>query len=186
MMHFYKTKFKYTVLITFLLLFNFCQTNTVIKKLETTPSPPESNIVLENGSRPPEYFKVLSEAKIDPDCLTCNSQNRYSTGLKPFSKVSAEILLKKLKPFLNDKFTNTHNEDLNEKLEDHVMWAMVRGVLIEGNNNNLGAIILKGHFWTDKNGRKQPLTIFPDCIYHHFQMPKNSWFSIFTLKRGKG
>ncbi len=182
MNNFLKTKSKYFFIILILLL-NFCQTNLPTAKLETIPFPPESDKVLENGSRPAGFFDVLKEAKIDPNCLDCNSQNRYSKQLKPFSKVSAKILLDKITPFIKKDLNKADDEELFEKLEDHVMWAMVRGVLIEGNNNNLGAIVLKGYYWTDKNGKEQPLTIFRSA-FTPFPKDKNSCFRS-LLEKGK-
>ena len=174
---------KFSIIISFVLLFSFCQSNITTAKLQTTPFPPESDIVLENGSRPAGFFSVLKEAGIDPDLLNCNSQNRYSKELKPFSKVSANILLNRITPYIKEGLDKKHNDDLFEKLEDHVMWAMVRGVLIEGNNNNIGAIILKGYYWTDKNGRKQPLTIFRTA-FTPFPKDKSSCFRS-LLENGK-
>ncbi len=183
MSQFFKSKSKYLLIISFVLFLNFCQHKTNSLRLDTTPFPPESQVVLENGSRPPEYFRVLSEAKIDTNCFECNSQNRYSKNLKPFSTVSADILLKKIQPFISKTLDKKLNKELIEKLEDHVMWAMVRGVLIEGNNNNLGAIVLKGYYWTDKDGNKQPLTIFRTA-FTPFPKSKDSCFRS-LLKKGK-
>lgn len=121
--------------------------------------PPESPVVSEDGSFPPGLKATLETAEIKPGCIKCNSQNRYSSELKPFSKVSAMHLLVKINPFLN-RLDDREKEKLMDELEDHIMWAMVRGVLIEANNNNFGAIVLKGLYWTDKDGNKHPLTIF--------------------------
>lgn len=173
--------FKFSIIAVLLVFLSFC--NTTVSNIESITLSKESKTVRENGSRPLGFFKALSIANISPDSLNCNSQNRYSKELKPFSKVSAKILYNKISPFIKTELNESQNYELNDILEDHVMWAMVRGVLIEGNNNNLGAIVLKNHFWTDKNGRKQPLVIFRTA-FTPFPQKKHSCFST-LLKNGK-
>ncbi|MEN8154466.1 MAG: hypothetical protein ABFR75_10630 [Acidobacteriota bacterium] len=134
-----------------------CQHKTTAGNINIFP--PETAVVSENGSMPPGLRTTLEAANIKPGCITCNSQNRYSSELKPFSKVSAKSLKQKLDPYLNEK-SGIEKKSFLDMLEDHIMWAMVRGVLIEANNNNFGAIVLKGFYWKDKNGVKHPLTIF--------------------------
>ncbi len=121
--------------------------------------PPESDVVMEGGSIPEGFNAALRTGGIDPDCITCNSQNRYGNNLKASSDESAKKLFTKLIPYLKSLNTDLKKE-LSDELEDHIMWAMVRGVLIEGNNNNLGAIVLKGKFWTDEKGIKHPVVVF--------------------------
>jgi len=121
--------------------------------------PPESVVVQEDGSVPPGFREAVKAAGINADCITCNSQNRYGRFLKPSADESAAKLKSKLLPFLKD-LDPVEQKHLTEELEDHIMWAMVRGVLIEGNNNNFGAHVIKGRFRTDETGRKRPLVIF--------------------------
>lgn len=121
--------------------------------------PPESTYVKPDGSVPPGFRAAIKASGITPGCITCNSQNRYGSLLKPSADESAVKLKKKLKPFLKDLEAG-QKKHLMDELEDHIMWAMVRGVLIEGDNNNFGAIVLKGRFWTDADGKKHPLVIF--------------------------
>jgi len=137
----------------FLLAFTFtCQ-----KQVEEYP--PESIFVQENGSVPIGLPATLATAGLDNDCISCNSQNRYGRNLKRDSKVSASILLEKLTPYVKKLSTAQENE-LQEILQDHIMWWMVRAVLIEGDNNNFGALSLRGKFWTDDNGHKHPVIAF--------------------------
>jgi hypothetical protein len=147
-------------LILVLMLFvltSACQKQEVQK--QTWDSPPESSFVKENGSIPPGQTSNLARANIDPGCLTCNSQNRYGQSLKPNSKASALMLMEKLTPYLKN-LKPSQKEALIEELEDHIMWWMVRAVLIEANNNNFGALVLKDKYWTDKEGNRHPLTVF--------------------------
>ncbi|MCK5005268.1 MAG: hypothetical protein KAS21_09280 [Candidatus Aminicenantes bacterium] len=121
--------------------------------------PPESTFVKPDGSIPPGFRAAIKASGINPDCITCNSQNRYGSLLKPSADESAVKLRNKLMPFFKD-LEPGQKKHLMDELEDHIMWAMVRGVLIEGDNNNFGALVLKGRFWTDANGVKHPLVIF--------------------------
>ncbi len=121
--------------------------------------PPESQVVVENGSVPPGFRDAVKASGINIDCITCNSQNRYGSLLKSSADDSAVELMKKLSPFFR-KLDTGENKHLMDELEEHIMWAMVRGVLIEGNNNNFGLIVLKGKYWTDEAGKKHPLVIF--------------------------
>ena len=121
--------------------------------------PPESTVVKPDGSVPPGFWAAIRSSGINPDCITCNSQNRYGQLLKSSADDSAVKLSDKLLPFLKD-LDSAGKKHLMDELEDHIMWAMVRGVLIEGDNNNFGAMVLKGRFWTDENGRTHPLVIF--------------------------
>ncbi len=121
--------------------------------------PPESTFVKQDGSVPPGFRSAIKASGINPDCITCNSQNRYGSLLKPSADESAVKLRNKLMPFFKD-LEPGQKKHLMDELEEHIMWAMVRGVLIEGDNNNFGAMVLKGRFWTDANGEKHPLVIF--------------------------
>jgi len=128
-------------------------------KMHKTNWPPESSVVLENGSIPPGLLTALFLDDLNYDCITCNSQNRYGQNLKPYSKDAAASLVKKLAPFLIPLNASEQERLLNE-VEDHLMWWMVRAVLIEGNNNNFGAIALKDMFWCDEEGDRHPLIVF--------------------------
>ncbi|MCP3940060.1 MAG: hypothetical protein GY710_01070 [Desulfobacteraceae bacterium] len=121
--------------------------------------PPESIFVNANGSVPPGFWETAKAAKINIDCITCNSQNHYGQFIKATADHSAVKLKNKLLPFFRD-LNSTEKKHLHDELEDHIMWAVIRGVIIEGDNNNFGLHILKGKFWTDANGAKHPLVIF--------------------------
>ncbi len=121
--------------------------------------PPESTFVKQDGSVPPGFWQSVKDSEIDVDCITCNSQNRYGSLLKSSADDSAIKLRNKLLPFFKE-LDPGQKKHLIDELEEHIMWAMVRGVLIEGDNNNFGVHVLKGKFWTDVNGKKHPLVIF--------------------------
>ena len=153
-------KFRINVILLLMvgsIFFTSCATNKVGNTVSVFP--PESISVNADGSVPPGFWEAVKVAGLNTDCITCNSQNRYGLFLKQSSDDSAVKLREKLMPFLKD-LDPAEKKHLNDELEDHIMWVMVRGVLIEGDNNNFGALVLKGRFWTDASGVKHPLVIF--------------------------
>jgi hypothetical protein len=57
---------------------------------------------------------------------------------------------------------------------------MVREVLLEANNNNLGAIILKGHTWTDAEGKTHPVVVFRSGFLPKPGAPDSCYQSLLT------
>ena len=170
---------KLVLIISAVIIFSSCsvyKSNDNIKIF-----PPESVKVLEDGSVPPGFIEAIKESGVDRSCISCNSQNRYGAFLKSYSEKSASDLLKKLFPFLKN-IGDTKKKELDEILEDHMMWAMVRAVLIEGNNNNFGAIVLKGMFWKDSSGKKHPLTVFRTALTPSPSDPTSCFYTL--LKHG--
>jgi hypothetical protein len=151
----------YTILFFVLILLApyACQQQATQPQKQALDFPPESPIVKEDGSVPPAHRANLAASKVDTGCITCNSQNRYGPTLKPNSKLSASMLMEKLTPYLKD-LEPAQKEELLKELESHIMWWMVRTVLIEAGNNNFGALVLKDRYWTDEEGNKHPLTVF--------------------------
>ena len=124
--------------------------------LSAVARPPESPSVVSSGSVPPGFYATLTRGGIEPDSLACNSQNRYSHELRDDADAAADRMMA--------GFEGTaagHNpEALHDSVRDAVFWWMVRAVLVEGDNNNLGAIVLAGHWWTDDRGIRRPVVVF--------------------------
>jgi len=118
--------------------------------------PPESAYVVTSGSVPPGFYETLSRAGIAPEALACNSENRYSHELRDDASVAADHLLDGLEA--NE--VTPDPEALHDSVRDVVFWWMVRAVLVEGDNNNLGAIVLADHWWTDEHGVRRPVVVF--------------------------
>ncbi len=118
------------------------------------PRPPESPHVVSSGSVPPGFYATLASGGIAPGSLACNSQNRYSHELRDDADTAADRMMARLPP------TTIGIGDLHGEVKDAVFWWMVRAVLVEGDNNNLGAIVLADHWWTDENGVRRPVVVF--------------------------
>lgn len=101
----------------------------------------------------------LKAAGVDPAALRCNHENRWGATLRPDAKEGAAELMKLLEPSLKP-LTPEARAELQKKVLGVIFWRMVRGVLIEGNNNNLGAFPLKGRSYTDDKGRRRPVVLF--------------------------
>lgn len=108
---------------------------------------------------PPCLRETLAEAGVARSELRCNSENAFGRTLRSDAKLAAGGLLELLEPHLVD-LDPAEAEAIRDEVVDHVMWWMVRAILIEGDNNNLGAVVVKGHTWTDETGRSHPLTVF--------------------------
>lgn len=111
---------------------------------------------------PPVDAALLRAAGIDRAALACNSENRWGTMLRGDAVEGAGDLL----AVLGDAAPRdpAARDALKDRLRSLLFWRMVRAVLIEGDNNNLGAIPLAGHTWTDEHGASHPVVVFRSGI----------------------
>lgn len=100
---------------------------------------------------------VLRAAGIDPSRLRCNRENRWGTSLRPDSQAGADDLLAAAAPQLAP---GADKDALRKKFQKLLFWRMVRAVLIEGDNNNLGAFPLAGRTYTGADGKPHPVVVF--------------------------
>lgn len=105
---------------------------------------------------------LLRTAGIDRAALACNSENRFGTELRNDSVIGAAELVAAMGPAAPADAAG--RAALQEKLRSLLFWRMVRAVLIEGDNNNLGAIPLAGRTWTDASGAVHPVVVFRSGI----------------------
>jgi hypothetical protein len=108
----------------------------------------------------PDYYQGrLETAGLDTDGIACNSDNWWLETLKDESKLSADLLHKKLKSqhLLSE---DRSPAEVHDVLNEHMMSWIVRTGLILRGGHNFGAIVLNGHYWQDESGRRQPLVIF--------------------------
>jgi hypothetical protein len=108
---------------------------------------------------PPCLAENLMAAGVERAELRCNSDNAYGRALRSDAKLAAADLLELVEPHL-ETLDAAEAEALRDEMVDAVMWWLVRGILLEGDNNNLGAVVVEGHSWTDESGRSHPLTVF--------------------------
>ncbi|HVV87673.1 MAG TPA: hypothetical protein VHE35_31745 [Kofleriaceae bacterium] len=116
------------------------------------PAPAAGEAALEPITAP------LAAAGIDRATIACNSENRFGEELRPGSEAGAADMIAAMGAAAPTD--PKARADLQEKLRSLLFWRMVRAVLIEGNNNNLGAIPLAGRTWTDAEGKVHPVVIF--------------------------
>ena len=105
---------------------------------------------------------LLRAAGVDRAALRCNSENRFGTELRRDSEVGAADLMGALGPEV--PADPAVRAEMQEKLRSLLFWRMVRAVLIEGNNNNLGALPLAGRTWRDEAGVERPVVVFRSGI----------------------
>jgi len=120
---------------------------------------PTGRVCLADEHAPPCLAENLAEAGVGRAGLRCNSDNAYGQALRADAKLAAGDLLALVEPHL-EALDPTEAELLRDELVNAAMWWMVRAILLEGDNNNLGAVVVKGHTWTDESGRSLPLTVF--------------------------
>ncbi|MSP63953.1 MAG: hypothetical protein EXR72_27155 [Myxococcales bacterium] len=102
---------------------------------------------------------LLREAGVDAALLRCNRENRWGASLRGDAREGAAELMALVGPSLAPG-TDEERAALQKRLQGALMWRMVRAVLIEGDNNNLGAFPLRGRSFVDGAGRTRPVLVF--------------------------
>lgn len=153
---------------------SLCQSQVASSKNPVVYPAPESAQVNPNGSFPLGFKKNLEKAKINHQQINFNSQNRYTTDLKPDAKLSGKLLNKKLAPYLKD-LNEAQQKQLSRLLYEHMKWWIIRSILVGANNNNFGALVLKGKYWKDESGIQRPLVVFRASFTPH-PREKNSFY----------
>lgn len=111
----------------------------------------------------------------------CNQNVVWHSSMKAETQdMAAEIhaLYAGLIPSLDDKA----KEDLLKKSQKTLSKRLIRNLLIEGKSINLGAFRIKGYYWTDENGKKQPLVAYRSAITPWPKRPDSCYRSL--LKNG--
>ncbi len=121
-----------------------------------SPPTPASTVVA------PVDDALLAQAGIDRAALYCNSENRWGGDLRSDAVAGAGELVDALGTAAPT--ADAARAELKDHLRSMLFWRMVRAVLIEGNNNNLGAVPLTGYTWTDATGKVRPVVVFRSGI----------------------
>jgi hypothetical protein len=87
----------------------------------------------------PSEAEAMRKAGIDPTALHCNGIQTWNPHLREDAKAAATDLLMDLDK-LGVKVPPDKLEAARKLLGDVVMWRMVRATLVDGDQNNLGAI----------------------------------------------
>ncbi len=108
------------------------------------------------GVGPEADDEILASDGIDPEQIHCNREQRWGGELKSDATIAAHDVL----TALGADLTPDQRADLEKKVYHIIFWRMVRAVLVEENNNNLGVIAIAGHTWTDAAGKVHPLLLY--------------------------
>jgi hypothetical protein len=130
------------------------------------PTPPES----------PEV-SALRSAGIDRATLRCNAENRWGKTMRADAQAGAEDVMALLGPHVAGLAPEAR-EALSKEVRDVVMWRMIRAVLVEGDNNNLGVVPLKGRTWRDTAGNERPLLLFRSGVTPNPDAPGSCFQSL--------
>lgn len=105
---------------------------------------------------PEPLAEILRGGGVDPLRLRCNQSRSWGSDLKQDSEDGAHQMMALLEPHVPEG----ERAGLEKKLAKLLFWRLVRAVLLEGNNNNLGVLRLEGHFYKDTAGQTRPVLIF--------------------------
>ncbi|MCS6915608.1 MAG: hypothetical protein RMK29_00130 [Myxococcales bacterium] len=120
---------------------------------------------------------LLRSAGVDPAQIRCNRDNRWGDTLRQDAQAGAAELMAAAGPALRPLSTEEHAA-LQKKLQGILFWRMVRAVIIEGNNNNIGVIALRGRSYIDSSGRRRPLLVFRSGLTPSPQAPGSCFQSL--------
>jgi hypothetical protein len=102
----------------------------------------------------------LNQAGVDPGGLTCNSYRRWVPTIRQDAESFATDIEAFIGPYMSRRMRGNEREMLRSQVTDVAENWFLRTLLIHGNLNNMGAVILQGHEWTDDGGQSHPLVVF--------------------------
>lgn len=129
------------------------------QEVDTTPQPePEPP-----PPAPTDYYGqlelTLEESAIDVDALTCNTNVTWGYTLRDDAQSFYRDLEATISPHLR-RFRESDREMLDDQITSMTMNWFIRVLLIHGNFNNLGAVVLPSVTWADDAGQSHPLVVF--------------------------
>lgn len=96
---------------------------------------------------------------IDLEQMTCNLDTVWAHGLRTDAESFFNDLEASITPYLR-RLRAADREMLSEQITMMTMNWFIRVLIIHGNYNNLGAVVLPEITWTDEAGQAHPLIIF--------------------------
>ncbi len=121
---------------------------------------------------------LLRPAGVDLAQLRCNRENRWADTLRQEAREGAAELMSLMAP--SPALWQEGADALQRRLQAVLRWRMVRAVLIGGNNNNLGAFVLRGRSWVDGAGKRRPVLIFRSGLTPDPAAPESCFRSLLT------
>lgn len=126
---------------------------------ETTPEP-----VVEPPPPPADYASrlelELQEAGVPLESLSCNRRVVWGETLHDDAEAFWLDLEANIAPLMRRRIRDADQEMIQEQVTSLAMNWFIRTLLIHGDNNNLGAVVLNDIQWTDAEGRSHPLIVF--------------------------
>jgi hypothetical protein len=117
----------------------------------------------ETATAPTDYrARVTAELRadgIDLSKTSCNTSVIWADRMGEDADAFSSDLETTVSPHLK----RLHDDDraaLNQQIGDLAMNWFIRVLLVHGNFNNLGAVVLSSTTWTDDAGRSHPLVVF--------------------------
>lgn len=112
---------------------------------------------------PTDYRSRLTEALradgIDLSKTTCNPSVIWADRMGDDADAFASDLETTVSPHLK-RLHDNDRQALNQQIGDLAMNWFIRVLLIHGNFNNVGAVVLSSKTWADDAGRSHPLVVF--------------------------
>jgi hypothetical protein len=96
---------------------------------------------------------------IDLSKTTCNTNVIWADRMGDDADAFASDLETTVSPHLK-RVHDADRDALNQQIGDLAMNWFIRVLLIHGNFNNLGAVVLSSKTWTDEAGHTHPLVVF--------------------------
>ncbi len=103
---------------------------------------------------------LLREDGIDLDDIHCNQRVIWAGHLQEDSQAFYRDLEAYLSPLMRRRIRRADREMAQEQIEALAMNWFIRALIIHGEQNNLGAVVIPQVQWTDDDGNQHPLTIF--------------------------
>lgn len=152
------------MILRFLLLLSVCAGSAVAVATATGCCATRAAVLPKDAAaRPavPDDFDpaLLRRAGVEPQALRCNRENRWGGTTHEDAVAAAAELFGALGPALHFR-SEEERAALTKTAERLVFWRLVRSVLLEGNNNNLGVVALRGLSYRDAQGQERPVLLF--------------------------
>jgi hypothetical protein len=101
----------------------------------------------------------LERAGIDRASIACNSDRRFAPTLRDDAGTFASDAEALFTPYVSRRILR-EREMIHDQVTGVAMNWFIRTLLIHGNLNNLGAVVLSRIEWSDEDGASHPLVVF--------------------------
>ena len=103
-----------------------------------------------------ELAAVFSDAGVDPRKLKCSTFVSWEPTLNRYAKAVVTGLAR--------QWSVTPDAASLKRARHHVLGYLVRSYFNQAQPHNLGAVVLKGHTFTDAQGKERPLLVIRSAV----------------------